>query len=129
MIRAISYAFIALLALPTQAFAWGQAGHRIVASIAERFLGGDAARQVRELLAADGINRAGRPDGMGYGCAIDVGDRGSRDCAARRLRRIAESRLARDWAGVPGARRADDRAPTCARWRPPGGGAERSARA
>src|SRR5690242_4567980 len=39
--------------IPTQAFAWGSEGHRIVAEIAEQHLEPTTAKQVRDLLALE----------------------------------------------------------------------------
>jgi hypothetical protein len=43
----------AIFACPSEVFAWGSEGHRIVAEIAEQYLTSDTARQVRELLAIE----------------------------------------------------------------------------
>ena len=41
--------------LPTNAFAWGYTGHRIVAEIAEQFLEPETAHQIRDLLAVENV--------------------------------------------------------------------------
>jgi hypothetical protein len=51
---AVFAAVAAALLAPAPALAWGAVGHRIVATIAERHLGPETVRQVRELLATDG---------------------------------------------------------------------------
>jgi nuclease S1 len=42
-----------LVLLPSQSYAWGREGHRIVAEIAEQYLEPATARQIRELLRLD----------------------------------------------------------------------------
>jgi hypothetical protein len=49
--KTIAAAIAALIFLTGHALAWGGEGHRLVAEIAEQYLGPDTARQVRELLA------------------------------------------------------------------------------
>ena len=46
-------AIVLLLASLVDAFAWGYAGHRIIAEIAEQFLEPETARQIRDLLERD----------------------------------------------------------------------------
>jgi hypothetical protein len=43
----------AIFACPSEVFAWGSEGHRIIAEIAEQYLTPDTARRVRELLAIE----------------------------------------------------------------------------
>ncbi len=51
--RSICLAILLCGSVPSQAFAWGAEGHRIVAEIAEQYLEPATARQVRDLLALD----------------------------------------------------------------------------
>jgi S1/P1 Nuclease len=46
-------AFVLYFASSADAFAWGYAGHRIIAEIAEQLLEPETARQVRDLLAIE----------------------------------------------------------------------------
>ena len=43
------------LLLPSNAFAWGYTGHRIIAEIAEQFLEPETAHQIRDLLAIENV--------------------------------------------------------------------------
>jgi hypothetical protein len=52
--RAALAVLVAALLAPAPARAWGEIGHRIVATIADRYLGPTATRQVRELLGQEG---------------------------------------------------------------------------
>ncbi len=53
--RSICFAILLCGSVPSQAFAWGAEGHRIVAEIAEQYLEPATARQVRDLLALDNV--------------------------------------------------------------------------
>ncbi len=46
---------IAMFAMPVHAVAWGYEAHRVIAEIAEEFLGTETTRQVRGLLAVDNV--------------------------------------------------------------------------
>jgi hypothetical protein len=52
MLRPVIVLIVGLI-VPTQAFAWGSEGHRIIAEIAEQHLEPDTARAVRDILAID----------------------------------------------------------------------------
>ena len=58
--RRLAIVLIGAALAPTQAFAWGSEGHRIVAEIAEQHLEPATARQVRDLLAIE--NSTSLPD-------------------------------------------------------------------
>jgi hypothetical protein len=49
------FIFVALVAFPVQALAWGYDAHRVIAEIAEQFLEPQTAHQVRELLAIENV--------------------------------------------------------------------------
>lgn len=62
--RALLAAFLILLA-PSNAFAWGQTGHRVTGAIAESLLNRHAAREVRAILGAETLAEASTwPDEM-----------------------------------------------------------------
>ena len=49
------FIFLALVAFPVRALAWGYEAHRVIAEIAEQFLEPQTAHQVRELLAIENV--------------------------------------------------------------------------
>jgi S1/P1 Nuclease len=53
--RSLLAVLVLYLACPGHAFAWGYAGHRIIAEIAEQFLEPTTARRVRELLDIENV--------------------------------------------------------------------------
>jgi hypothetical protein len=53
--RKVLFIFLALVAFPVRALAWGYEAHRVIAEIAEQFLAPQTAHQVRELLAIENV--------------------------------------------------------------------------
>jgi hypothetical protein len=59
MIRLFAAFAVALLLLPTPAFAWGKTGHRVAAAVADAHLSGIARAHVREILGVETLDEAG----------------------------------------------------------------------
>jgi hypothetical protein len=53
--RKVLFIFLALVAFPVRALAWGYEAHRVIAEIAEQFLAPQTAHQVRDLLAIENV--------------------------------------------------------------------------
>jgi hypothetical protein len=53
--RKVLFIFLALVAFPVRAPAWGYEAHRVIAEIAEQFLAPQTAHRVRELLAIENL--------------------------------------------------------------------------
>ena len=51
-------AFLLILLAPSNAFAWGQTGHRVTGAIAEPLLSRRATREVRAILGAESLAEA-----------------------------------------------------------------------